>query len=192
MSDDGAIVIGPRLRRAREARRLSLGDVASRTRLTKGFLSRVERDEASPSVNSLIRICRAIGLSTADLFQEPTTTIVRAAERPALAGLPGSSVVDTLITPVAERHVTVLESAVAAGGSGGDALYAMPSECEVCYVVEGAVEVVLEQERIELAAGDAVTFGAGMPHTWRNLSNDAGARLLWILAPALPDPEPGR
>jgi quercetin dioxygenase-like cupin family protein len=162
--------------------------VALRSGLTKGFLSRVERDEASPSVASLLRICRAIGLEIGDLFAVPATMVVRAAERPALDGLPGASVVDTLITPQTERHVTVLESAVAPGGSGGESLYALPSECEVCFVLEGEVEVDVEGESVRLGVGDALTFGASTPHTWRNVSRTAGARVLWILAPALPDP----
>lgn len=35
--------------------------------------------------------------------------------------------------------------------------------------------------------GDALTFGAAVPHTWRAQAD--GARVLWILAPALPDPQ---
>ena len=96
--------------------------------------------------------------------------------------------VDTLITPERERHVTVLESSVAPGGSGGTVLYTLPSECEVCFVLEGRIEIDVEGEFFELEAGDALTFGASVPHPRRNAAPDAGARLLWILAPALPDP----
>jgi quercetin dioxygenase-like cupin family protein len=134
-------------------------------------------------------ICDAVGLSMPELFATPGTTLVRRTDRPSLAGLPkAASVVDTLITPEHERHVTVLESAVPAGGSGGAALYTMPSECEVCFVLAGVVEIDVEEETFRLEAGDALTFGASMPHTWRNVAPDAGARILWILAPGLPDP----
>jgi transcriptional regulator with XRE-family HTH domain len=181
--------LGPRIRRARETGRLSLADVAARTDLTKGFLSRVERDAASPSVQSLMRICGALGLDPADLFRRPPTTVVRAAARPQLAGLPGASVIDTLLTPPSERHLTVLESVVAPGGNGGEALYSLRSETEVCFVLEGEIDLVVEGETIRVATGDSVTFGAGVPHTWSNPSTTAGARILWILAPALPDPQ---
>jgi transcriptional regulator with XRE-family HTH domain len=181
--------LGPRLRRARETGRLSLADVASRTDLTKGFLSRVERDAASPSVQSLMRICDALGLDPADLFRRPPTTVVRASARPELAGLPGASVVDTLLTPPSERHLTVLESVVTPGGNGGDSPYSLHSETEVCFVLEGEIDLVIEGETIRVGTGDSVTFGAGVPHTWRNTSMTTGARILWILAPALPDPQ---
>ena len=189
MSGNGRVRIGARLRHARESGRLSLADVATRSGVTKSFLSRVERDEASPSVASLVAICDAVGLSMADLFATPQTTLVRRSARPSLAGLPkAAQVADTLITPEQERHVTVLETTVAPGGSAGEELYTLPSECEVCFVLEGRVEIDVEGEVFALEPGDALTFGAGVPHTWRNPSHDSGARLLWILAPGLPDP----
>lgn len=181
--------LGARLRHAREASRLSLGEVAERSGVTKSFLSRVERDITSPSIASLIGICDALGLSVADLFQTPRTTLVRRAERPRIADLPkAADVVDTLITPVDERHVTVLESTASANGSGGPVLYTLPSQCEVCFVLQGEIEVQVEDQTFVLARGDALTFGAAVPHTWR-ATTAGGARVLWILAPALPDPQ---
>jgi transcriptional regulator with XRE-family HTH domain len=186
---DGRVRLGARLRHARETSRMSLGDVASRAGVTKSFLSRVERDETSPSVASLVGICEAVGLSMADLFQTPQTTLVRRADRPTFEDLPkAADVVDTLITPDAERHVTVLESTVAPGGSGGQTMYTLPSECEVCFVLEGMIEVQVEDELFRLEEGDALTFGAAVPHTWRTVEGAGGARVLWVLAPALPDP----
>jgi transcriptional regulator with XRE-family HTH domain len=183
---NGAVRIGARLRHAREAGRLSLADVEVRTGLSKGFLSKVERDASSPSVANLVSICDAIGLPMADLFAVPRTTLIRQADRPSMDLPKASAVRDTLITPETERHVTVLETVVTnGGGSGGEALYAMPSECEVCFVLEGEVEVVVEEETFALGPGDALTFGAAVPHTWRAAG---AARILWILAPGLPDP----
>jgi transcriptional regulator with XRE-family HTH domain len=183
---NGTVRIGARLRHAREAGRLSLADVEARTGLSKGFLSKVERDASSPSVANLVAICDALGLAMSELFAVPRTTLIRHADRPSLEGLPKAAAVrDTLITPEYERQVTVLESVVPAGGSGGDALYTMASECEVCFVLEGEIEVVVEDETFTLGAGDALTFGAAVPHTWRSAGE---ARILWILAPGLPDP----
>jgi transcriptional regulator with XRE-family HTH domain len=190
MEGNGRVRFGGRLRHAREANRMTLGDLAARSGVTKSFLSRVERDETSPSVASLVAICDALGLAMADLFAVPQTTLVRRADRPQLAELPkAADVVDTLITPAHERHVTVLETVAAPGGSGGDVLYTLPSEAEVCFVLEGAVEIRVEDDTFVLEEGDALTFGAAVPHTWRTADPAAGARILWILAPAIPDPQ---
>jgi transcriptional regulator with XRE-family HTH domain len=169
---------------------MSLGNLAQRSGVTASFLSRVERDATSPSVASLLAICDALGLPIAELFAIPRTTLVRRADRAHLEQLPRAAhVVDTLLTPAWERHVTVLETVAEPGGSGGEALYTMPSQTEVCFVVEGTVEVCVEDERLVLQEGDALTFGAAAPHTWRNANPARVARILWILAPALPDPQ---
>ncbi len=179
--------VGARLRHAREQRRLSLGDVSERTGLSRGFLSRVERDKTSPSVASLVAVCRAISLPLERLFATAEVTVVRASDRPA-AVLPVRAVADTLITPAHESHVTVLETLAAPGGSGGEEYYTLPSECEVCYVLDGTIELDVDGDTYVLARGDAVTFAATMPHTWRNPSPTDGARVVWVIAPALPDP----
>jgi transcriptional regulator with XRE-family HTH domain len=179
--------LGARIRHARERRRLTLADVSDRTGLSRGFLSRVERDMTSPSVASLVAVCRAIALPLERLFAASTVRVVRAADRPA-AVLPGRAVTDTLITPAHEPHVTVLETLAAPGGSGGDEYYALPSECEVCYVLDGTIELEIDGDTFVLARGDAVTFGAATPHTWRNASPTDEARVVWVIAPALPDP----
>ena len=49
--------LGDRLRDAREARRLTLEDLADRAQLTKGYISKVERNQATPSVAVLLKIC---------------------------------------------------------------------------------------------------------------------------------------
>ena len=186
-ANGSSVRLGARLRHAREQRQLSLGDVSDRTGLSRGFLSRIERDKTSPSVASLVSVCEAISLPLERLFATPSVAVVRAADRPT-AALPGRAVVDTLITPAHESHVTVVETLAAPGGSGGEEYYTLPSECEVCYVLDGTIELAVDGEVLALARGDAVTFGATVPHTWRNPSRRAEARVVWVIAPALPDP----
>lgn len=169
---------------------MSLSDLAQRSGVTASFLSRVERDETSPSVASLLAVCDALGLPIAELFTTPETTLVRREDRRALEQMPGTpQVSDTLLTPAWERHLTVMETVAAPGGSGGDALYTMPVATEVCFVLEGSVEVIIDDQALTLRVGDTLTFGAAVPHTWRNLDPGARARMLWILAPGLPDPQ---
>jgi glyoxylate utilization-related uncharacterized protein len=68
-----------------------------------------------------------------------------------VADLPkAADVVDTLISPAGDRHVT----AAASGGSGGSVLYTLPSECEVCFVLQGEIELQVEDETFTLAEGE--------------------------------------
>ena len=69
--------IGAQLRAARLAARKSMAEVAGQAGLTKGFLSKLERDLANVSVASLIRICGALDISVGSLFQASRGEVVR-------------------------------------------------------------------------------------------------------------------
>lgn len=64
--------IGGKIRELRKANGLTLDDLASRSELTKGFLSQVERNLTSPSISTLEDILEALGVSLPEFFaQEP-------------------------------------------------------------------------------------------------------------------------
>ena len=62
--------IGQRIKSLRMKNNLTLEELASRTELTKGFLSQVERDLTQPSIATLNDIVEALGLTLAKFFQE--------------------------------------------------------------------------------------------------------------------------
>ena len=95
----------------RQARHLTLRDVAERAGVTESFLSQVERDVTSPSIASVQRIARALDLSIAQLFAEEGDTgrVVRreARRRVAYQGLAGGRRIPHVehVRPAAGDHV---------------------------------------------------------------------------------------
>ncbi|WP_433789008.1 helix-turn-helix domain-containing protein [Actinoplanes sp. CA-252034] len=174
--------IGGRLRAARQARGLTLQQVADATTLNKGFISRLERDEVSPSVASLVSICEVLGIRVGELFEPPATSLVRAGEgRPINFG--GNGVRELLLTPGTQSQLQVIHSTVEPGGSGGDELYTLDCEVEFVYVVRGGLELRLSDETVQLTTGDAFTFPGREPHTWSNATSET-TEVVWVLAPA--------
>ena len=57
--------IGQKIRQLRTQNNLTLEELASRSELTKGFLSQVERNLTSPSVSTLEDILEALGTDLA-------------------------------------------------------------------------------------------------------------------------------
>ncbi len=62
--------IGRKLKELRLQNDLTLGDLASRSELTKGFLSQVERNLTTPSIATLEDILEALGSSLPEFFRE--------------------------------------------------------------------------------------------------------------------------
>jgi transcriptional regulator with XRE-family HTH domain len=175
--------IGARLRAARLAQRMTIEAVAEKTGLTKGFISRLERDAASPSVASLVAVCDVIGLRVGALFDPPDTAVVRAGEgRPISFGAQAAR--ELLLSPGTQQQIEVIHTLMEGGGQGGEGLYTLDCDTEFVYVVAGRLEVVLEDEVIALGPGDALTFPGRTPHTWRNASATEPCEVLWVLAPA--------
>ena len=62
--------IGSRIKALRLKNGLTLEELGSRTELTKGFLSQLERNLTSPSLTTLEDIVEALGVSMAKFFAE--------------------------------------------------------------------------------------------------------------------------
>ena len=177
-------LIGARLREARKREQLSLSELASRTGLTKGFLSQVERDLASASVGTLMRLCEVLRISAGDLLTGSAGPVVRAADRPEV-GFGGEGVREFRLTPSGERRILVLQSDIAPRGGSGDEAYKLASDAEFVHVLEGTLDIEVAGFSHRLAAGDSLTFDAAAAHRWANPSPSFPARVLWVLAPAL-------
>lgn len=65
-----AMVIGTRLRKLREDKKLSQGDIEERTGLLRCYISRVENGHTIPSIETLERISSALEIPLYQLFYE--------------------------------------------------------------------------------------------------------------------------
>lgn len=176
------VAIGSRIRAARQSQRLTIEHVADATGLTKGFLSRVERDLTSPSVASLVTLCQVLSISVGDLFAVPETHLCRKNEGPRIS-LGGDGIVERLLTARSERRLQILSAVIEPHGKGESELYAVDCDVDVLHIISGELTLTMTQESYELKTGDTLSFPGREPHTWVNHS-DAPVHALWILVPA--------
>jgi transcriptional regulator with XRE-family HTH domain len=179
--------IGAQLRAARLAARMSMAEVAEQSGLTKGFVSKLERDLANVSVASLLRLCDALGISVGALFSEAKGEVVRHDAYPAVnfGGLGG--VTEYQLTPSGEKRMLALLSEIEPGGGSGDEPYSLPVDVEFVFVLDGRLRLNVAGEDVVLERGDAFTFASGTEHTFRAVQDSGLTRVLWVMSPALPD-----
>jgi transcriptional regulator with XRE-family HTH domain len=178
--------IGAQLKAARLAARMSMAEVAEQAGLTKGFVSKLERDLVNVSVASLIRLCDALGISVGSLFQAPTGEVIRHGAYPPI-NFGGKMMTEYLLTPSAEKRVQAILSDIEPGGGSGDDPYPLPADVEFVFVLAGELQVTAAGEQITLEQGDAFTFPANTPHTFRASPRAGRTQVLWVVSPALPD-----
>src|SRR5689334_7950747 len=143
---DGAR-IGAQLKAARLAARMTMAEVAEQAGLTKGFVSKLERDLANVSVASLIRLCEALGISVGSLFQAPKGEVVRRDTRPRI-NFGGRKMTEYLLTPAGEKRVQAILSDIEPGGGSMNEPYALPAGVEFVLILAGVLQVTVAGEGI--------------------------------------------
>ena len=175
--------LGSRIRSLRQARRLTLRELASRAGVTESFLSQVERDVTSPSIASAQRIARALDLSIAQLFaDEPTTGRVVRRDARKRVPYPALGSVDEFLTNNPAGRLQVIRSELEPGGGTGEEPYTHASDEEFLVVLEGTLDLWVGDEHYVLREGDAITFDPHTPH-WNMNRGDTPAVLLFCNTP---------
>jgi transcriptional regulator with XRE-family HTH domain len=150
--------LGYRLRARRQELGLSLRELAERVGLTASFLSQIERDLASPSIESLRKISDALEVPIFHFLVEPDvkSPVVRRDERARLK-LSGSNLTYQLMTPDLNRKMEVF----LAEKEPGEEKITIPLRQETeefIYVLQGQLEIELGEEVYLLGPGDSAYF----------------------------------
>jgi transcriptional regulator with XRE-family HTH domain len=150
--------LGSRLRGRRQELGLSLRELAERVGLTASFLSQIERDLASPSIESLRKISDALEVPIFHFLVEPDakSPVVRRDERAQLK-LPGSNLTYQLMTPDLNRKMEVFLAEREPGEEKITIPLRQQTE-EFIYVLQGQLEIQLGEEIHLLGPGDSVYF----------------------------------
>jgi transcriptional regulator with XRE-family HTH domain len=170
-------LVGARIRRRRRERSLTLAQVAEATGLNVGYLSQVENDKASPSLETLASLAEALDVPIAWflLDQSVAPRVVRAGERPRRAMSAGAAPMSQVDGGIA-RDIAIFEGAMPPGHRTG--FHAHPGD-EHHLVLEGRIRITQGETVVEAAAGDYVLLDGTLPHDAEALGDDP-ARLLII------------
>lgn len=57
------------IREIRESKKLTIDDLAKMSGISKGHLSKIERQEVEPSISTVIRIAKALKVDIQDLYR---------------------------------------------------------------------------------------------------------------------------
>jgi transcriptional regulator with XRE-family HTH domain len=154
-------LVGSQIRRLRQERGLTLTTLADRSGLNLGYLSQVENDKASPSLETLQALALAIDVPIAWFLVDssPPPRVVRASERPRLRSRVGSVLED--VDGRIPRDVRIFEATMAPGARTG--LHSHGGE-EHHLLLSGRLRAVQGDHTVELGPGDYLLWDATLPH----------------------------
>ena len=173
---DGAIaaaleLVGPRLRRVREQRGLTLTEAAARTGISKSTLSRLETGQRRPSLELLLPLAQAYQVPIDDLVGAPEVgdprIRLKARQRNGRVVLPltrpGGIQAWKIVVPAAHSTPKTRSH----------------DGFEWLYVLSGEMRLVLGDQDMVLGVGEAAEFDTRVPH-WFGSTGEGPAEVLSI------------
>ncbi|KAA1419869.1 helix-turn-helix transcriptional regulator [Mumia zhuanghuii] len=156
--DDTLTAVGPRLRGLRKQQQTTLADLSATTGISVSTLSRLESGTRKPTLELLLPLARAYGVTLDDLVGAPPTGDPRIHLR-----------------PVTHNGMTMVPLTRRAGGIQAYKLVLAPESrttpdlkthegYEWLYVLNGRLRVVLADQDFVLSPGEAAEFDTRVPH----------------------------
>ncbi len=174
--------IGKKIKRLRIQKGLTLEELASRSELTKGFLSQLERDLTSPSIATLNDIVEALGSTLGEFFKEEKEEQLVFRKKDFFVDERENCTINWIVpnTQKNEMEPILLELP-----QGGESFAMAPhSGEEFGYVLEGTVLLLTGERRNIVHKGETFYLSGKQGHYLKN-EKKTTAKVLWISTPPL-------
>ena len=174
--------IGSRIKHLRKRKGLTLEELASRSELSKGFLSQLERNLTSPSIATLDDILEALGSSLSEFFREDTDERYTFRKADFYVDERDTYTVNWIV-PNSQKHR--MEPVLMELPAGGKSFEMVPHDGEeFAYVLEGTVTLCCDDRRFTVRKGETFYLQGKSFHYLQN-ERKTPARVLWVSTPPL-------
>lgn len=176
--------IGNRIKRLRIANDLTQDELALRADLTKGFISLLERDRTSVSIEALAQILAVVGCSLSEFFKETESgdkkVVFRKADRVLVEGSEEEETIELLIPGAQSNLMDPVLVTIEPGRSSVDQGHEGE---EFGMVLAGRVTLQIEGNKPKrVRKGECFYFESARPHTLTNQGKQT-AKILWVVSP---------
>ncbi|WFE31484.1 XRE family transcriptional regulator [Micromonospora sp. WMMD975] len=169
--DQALDAVGPRLRALRHERETTLADLSAATGISVSTLSRLESGGRRPTLELLLPLAKAHGVTLDELVGAPPTGDPRIHLRPVAA-------FGMTMLPLTRRPggIQAYKLIIPAGGRA-EPEPKTHEGYEWVYVLNGRLRLVLGEHDLVLAPGEAAEFDTRVPH-WFGRADDQGVEFL--------------
>lgn len=174
--------IGKKIKELRLQNDLTLEDLASRSELTKGFLSQLERNLTSPSISTLEDILEALGTNLAEFFREDTEEQIVFSTKDFFVDEKEEYQIEWIIPNAQKNEMEPIMLTLKPYGSSHE-IKSHQGE-EFGYVLKGAVTLVRDNKKYKLKAKDTFYINGKKSHYLYNHTNSE-AVVLWVTTPPM-------
>jgi transcriptional regulator with XRE-family HTH domain len=183
LEDDVSLRMGRAVKQRRKAAGFSLRILAARSGISPSMISDIERGTKSPSVSTVVRLARALGVTAAALVDGDTGPAprIRVLRRGDGAGGEHPARWKSLGPAAPGSRIDFVRYQIPPSTVLGPATAHAPGTVEHMHVATGTVRVTVGDETAELAAGDGCSCRTDAPHAIENPDPSAEALIYLIV-----------
>ncbi len=178
---ESEIRIGPKIKKIRKNRGLTLKNLSESSGLSVAFISQIENEQVDPSWSSLKKITAALNIELKDLFDTPPIpfNIVR-------SGQGYCSMVQGIhrqfLAAIENANMEMFLATLPAHGCSGILSPHMGEE--FIWILDGCLEMTVDNVTQTLEQGDSFYFRSQKEHMWKN-NTDKPCIVLWVDSPPI-------
>ena len=172
--------IGKKIRQLRIQNNLTLEDLASRSELTKGFLSQLERNLTSPSISTLEDILEALGTNLSEFFHEEEEEQIVFTSKDSFVDKQEEYQIEWIVPNAQKNEMEPILLTLAPKGKSQEMISHFGEEFG--YVLKGNVTLVRDNKKYKLKTAETFYLDGKKSHYLYNHTNNE-AKILWITTP---------
>ena len=163
------ILVSENIKRIRQEKNLSLGDLAKLSDVSKSMLAQIERGEGNPTLSTLWKIANGMQVSFNTLIAQPMLPykVTKLAEIEPILDMNGGLKNYSLFSDI-ENNFSVYQIEVGKEISWISEAH-LCGTAEFVIVIQGTLEIKLEEKTFILKKGENLWFKADVPHGYCNL-----------------------
>ncbi len=181
--------LGEKIRSLRKKIGMTQKELAEQVGLTPSFISQLEKNLISPSLDSLLKLSEKLNTQPVYFLAEDEGSsfqkmVIKPEERQEVRfstlrrkDIQFQLLVSDVLNRRMEPYLLTLKQ-----GAGIDGHFCGHKGDEFVYVIQGEVEVEIQNENYLLKQGDSLYIGSTFPSKWEN-RGIVDAVILWVLSP---------
>lgn len=172
--------VGAKIRAIRSEKNMTLKELSNVTNLSLSLISMIERGEANPSIGSLVAISDALQVSVGELFDDKQSEnfqpVVRKHEQAVVQESKG--VTRRILVLDNKNKIQMSENTYEPGTASAETT-TRHRGMEFGVLIEGSLNIQIEDEVYTMECGDAIYFESHHPHRFIN-DTKKKARTIWV------------
>ena len=176
--------IGAKLKQLRQAKKLTLKKLAEQAGCTDAALSKIERGEVTPTISLLKKAVNVLGITLSEFLSNDEDSddniVIRKEERVRIDFHDMNIISHQLVHNLKNKMMQPLYEIIKPGGGSGGAYTHYGEEFGI--VLEGELEITVDDVKYVIREGDSFYYKSNRPHSFQN-NGDKDVKIIWVITP---------